>query len=158
MARKVSYLSYNITTADASSVDGIVPVGRQFDFIGDVETEQMILNDGDESLCLGYTDVEILEDVYVGDMMEYKATMTHVGNTSRDCIIEAYKLATPLSRIGKQDVKTGDMFWYEQPLLCLKGNVRLVVKKHLQRGEQADGIVKDPWRELEDFPENDVEF
>lgn len=51
--RKVSYLSYNMTTADANNPDGIVPVGRQFDFIGDVETEEMILVDGDESLCLG---------------------------------------------------------------------------------------------------------
>ena len=32
--RKVSYLSYNMTTADANNPDGIVPVGRQFDFIG----------------------------------------------------------------------------------------------------------------------------
>ena len=83
--RKVSYLSYNMTTADANSPDGIVPVGRQFDFIGDVETEEMILVDGDESLCLGYTGVECYEDVYVGDMMEYKATLTNIGNTSRDC-------------------------------------------------------------------------
>ena len=30
--RKVSYLSYNMTTADANNPDGIVPVGRQFDF------------------------------------------------------------------------------------------------------------------------------
>ena len=65
-----------------------MPVGRQFDFIGDVETEEMILVDGDESLCLGYEDVKIYQDVYVGDMMEYKATLTHIGNTSRDCRIE----------------------------------------------------------------------
>ena len=72
--RKVSYLSYTMTTADANNPDGIVPVGRQFDFIGDVETEEMILVDGDESLCLGYTGVEVYKDVYVGDMMEYKET------------------------------------------------------------------------------------
>ena len=65
--RKVSYLSYTMTTADANNPDGIVPVGRQFDFIGDVETEEMILVDGDESLCLGYTGVEVYKDVYVGD-------------------------------------------------------------------------------------------
>ena len=29
--RKVSYLSYTMTTADANNLDGIVPVGRQFD-------------------------------------------------------------------------------------------------------------------------------
>ncbi len=158
MARKVSYLSYNMTTADANNPDGLVPFGRQFDFIGDVETEQMILNDGDESLCLGYHDVEIYEDIFVGDMMEYKATMTHVGGTSRDCRIEVYKLATPAARAGRTDCKPGDMVWFDKPVLCTEGNVRLVVKKHLQRGEQPDGLVENPWRPLEDFPEDDCEM
>lgn len=156
MARKVSYLSYNMTTADAGNPEGLVPFGRQFDFIGDVETEQMILNDGDESLCLGYHEVKIYEDVFVGDMMEYKATMTKVGNTSRDCRIEVYKLATPAFRAGKQNCRPGDMVWFEEPRLCTEGNVRLVVKKQLQRGEQPDGLVKEPWRALEDFPEDEA--
>ena len=152
--RKVSYLSYNMTTADANNPDGIVPVGRQFDFIGDVETEEMILVDGDESLCLGYTGVEVYEDVYVGDMMEYKATLTHIGNTSRDCHIQVYKLATPAYRAGKakEDCITGEMVWFDEPMLCSEGNVRLVVKKHLQRGEQPDGTVEEPWADNEDFP------
>lgn len=154
MTRRVSYLSYNMTNSDAANADGKVPVGRQFDFIGDVETENMILNDGDESLCLGYTDVEVYEDVYVGDMMEYKATMTHIGNTSRDCLIEVFKLASP----DKESGIKGQMIWHDEPILCSKGNVRLVVKKHLQRGEQPDGTVKDPWVELDDFPEDDVGF
>lgn len=151
--RKVSYLSYNMTTADANTPDGIVPVGRMFDFIGDVETEEMILVDGDESLCLGYTGVQVYKDVYCGDMMEYKATLTHIGNTSRDCHIQVFKLATPAVREGKEDAKTGDMVWFDDPVLCAEGNVRLVVKKHLQRGEQPDGAVKNPWEPLDDFPD-----
>ena len=150
--RKVSYLSYNMTTDDANDPNGIVPVGRQFDFIGDVETEEMILVDGDESLCLGYEDVKVHQDVYVGDMMEYKATLTHIGNTSRDCRIEVFKLATPAQRAGKENCRPGDMVWFDEPLLCTEGNVRLVVKKHLQRGEQPDGAVREPWRHLDDFP------
>jgi 3-aminobutyryl-CoA ammonia-lyase len=47
------------------------------------------------------------------------------------------------------------MVWFDKPVLCTEGNVRLVVKKHLQRGEQPDGLVRDPWRELEDFPEDE---
>ena len=42
--RKVSYLSYNMTTADANNPDGIVPVGRQFDKDG-------IVHEG--SRCMG---------------------------------------------------------------------------------------------------------
>ena len=114
-----------------------------------------IYQGGTKSLCLGYHDCKIYQDAYVGDMMEYKATMTHIGNTSRDCRIEVFKLATPAARAGVKDAKPGDMVWFDEPVLCTEGNVRLVVKKHLQRGEQPDGLVKDPWRELEDFPEDE---
>jgi 3-aminobutyryl-CoA ammonia-lyase len=106
------------------------------------EPEQMILVDGNESLCLGYTDVRAHENVYVGDMMEYKATLTHVGNTSRDCRIEVLKLATPAARAGRKNCRPGDMVWFREPVLCTEGNVRLVVKRELQRGRQPDGIVE----------------
>ncbi len=151
--RKVSILSYNMTTADGANQDGLIPIGRQFDFIGDVETEEMILVDGDESLCLGYEDVKCYKDVYVGDMIDFKATLTNVGNTSRDCWIEVFKLATPAFREGKTDCKPGDMIWFDEPVLCTEGKVRLVVKKHLQRGAQPEGKVVEPWRPLGDFPE-----
>lgn len=156
--RKVSYLSYNMTTADAANPDGLISIGRQFDFIGDVETEEMILCDGDESLCLGYHDVKCHKDVYVGDMVDYKATLINVGNSSRDCKIEVFKLATPAFREGKTDCKEGDMIWFDEPVLCTEGYVRLVVKKHLQRGEQPEGLVTDPWFDLDDFPEDDCEM
>ena len=45
------------------------------------------------------------------------------------------------------------MVWFDEPVLCSAGNVRLVVKKHLQRGEQPDGTVAEPWADNEDFPE-----
>lgn len=150
--RKVSILSYNMTTADGANQDGLIPIGRQFDFIGDVETEEMILVDGDESLCLGYHDVSCYKDVYVGDMLDFKATLTNIGNTSRDCRIEVYKLATPAARVGNTECKPGEMVWFDTPILCTEGNVRLIVKKHLQRGEQPDGLVADPWEQLDDFP------
>lgn len=147
--RKTAFLSYNMTTADAGSPDGVVPFGRQFDFIGDVETELMILNDGDESLCLGYSDVDLYEDVYVGDMMDFTAEMVKVGNTSRTCHIACYKVATPASRMGVADAAPGQMHWFDEPKLVSEGTVVLVVKKELQRGNQPDGAVKDPWREIQ---------
>ena len=86
--RTEAFLSYKMTTADANNPEGVIPVGRQFDFIGDVETELMILNDGDESLCLGYNDVKFMEDAYVGDQLDFKATMVKVGNTSRTRLLK----------------------------------------------------------------------
>ena len=148
-ARRTATLSYKMTTADANDPEGRIPFGRQFDFIGDVETELMILNDGDESLCLGYTDVELYEDAYIGDQLDFTAEMIKIGGTSRTCRISTYKVATPASRMGIADAKPGDMYYFDEPKLISDGTVVLVVKKELQRGEQPDGAVIDPWRELE---------
>lgn len=148
-ARKHAVLSYKMTMADGINPDGRVPFGRQFDFIGDVETELMILNDGDESLCLGYTDVELFEDAYVGDQLDFKAELIRVGSTSRTCRVSTYKVATLASRMGKKDAAPGEMHYFEEPKLISDGTVVLVVKKDVQRGPQPDGAVKDPWRELD---------
>ena len=147
--RQITFLSYNMTTADANNPRGVVPVGRQFDFIGDAETELMILNDGDESLCLGYDDFKIFEEVYVGDQLDFKATMLHVGNSARDCLVQTFKVATLASRLGIKDAKETDMVYFDESKLVSEGKVRLVVKKDRQRGVQPDGTVKDPWRDLD---------
>ena len=147
--RQTAFLSYNMTTADANNPRGVVPVGRQFDFIGDVETELMILNDGDESLCLGYDDVDFFEEVFIGDHLDYRATMLKVGNTSRQCRIQTFKVATLATRAGVPNAKEGDMVYFDEPKLVAEGLVTLVVKKDRQRGVQPDGTVKDPWRKLD---------
>ena len=41
------------------------------------------------------------------------------------------------------------MHYFEEPKLISEGTVVLVVKKELQRGEQPDSAVIDPWRELD---------
>lgn len=147
--RQTAFLSYTMTTSDSNDPRGVVPVGRQFDFIGDVETELMILNDGDESLCLGYNDVEFFDEAYVGDHLEFRATMLKVGGSSRECLIQTFKLATMAKRLGTADAKDTDIVYFDEPKLITEGKVILVVKKDRQRGVQPDGIVKDPWKKLD---------
>lgn len=146
--RRQAVLSYNMTTADEADELGRIPIGRQFDFIGDVETELMILNDGDESLCLGYHDVEFFEDIYVGDMVDFTAEMVKIGNTSRTCRIASYKVATLAKNIDPS-AKEDEMIYFDEPKLVSEGTVILVVRKELQRGHQPSGEVKDPWFEIE---------
>ena len=147
--RKTAVLCYNMTTADAANPRGVISIGRLFDFLGDVETEIVILNDGDESLCNGYEDVNFYEEVYGGDQLEFHATLESVGNTSRRISAQTYKLATPATRLGVAGAKEGDMVWFDKPLLVSQGIVTLIVAKDRQRGYQPDGIVKDPWRAME---------
>ena len=106
--RTVSILDLNLSTADAATPDGIVHFGRFYDIGGDAETEAVIMNDGDESLSLNYNNVELLEPMYVGDMMQFRSYITHVGNTSRDFVIEGYKVATPAFRAGVPDAGPSD--------------------------------------------------
>jgi len=129
--RKVAELNYNMTTADANNVDGKIPFGRQFDFIGDVETELMILNDGDESLCLGYTDVELYEDAYVGDQLNFRAEMLKVGNTSRKMVFEARKVITP-----RTDINDSACDVLEEPVVVCRASGTCVVLKDRQRNNK----------------------
>lgn len=147
--RDTSVISYKMTTADAANHEGIIPVGRQFDFWGDAETEVMILNDGDESLCLGYDNVKFYEDIFVGDQIDFKATMVKIGNTSRSVKLETFKIATPLNRIKPDSAKESDMHYYEEPKLISEADVVLVVRKEVQRGVQPAGTIKEPWGDLE---------
>lgn len=147
--RNVSVLSYKMFPKYGNNLGGIIPVGKQLDIWGDAETEVMILNDGDESLCLGYEDVKFYHDLYVGDQVDFKATMVKIGNTSRRVKLETYKIATPAKRNGRPDAADNEVDVLDPPLLCAEGYSILVVKKHLQRGAQPDGIVSDPWREVE---------
>ncbi|MDY4128428.1 beta-alanyl-CoA:ammonia lyase [Peptostreptococcus porci] len=149
--RKESVLCYNMTTFDANNIEGIVPVGRQFDFWGDAETELMILNDGDESLCLGYKNVKFFDSIYVGDQMNFKATLLEVGNSARTCKVQSFRVATSAKRLGVDGAKDGDMVYYDEPQLVGEGTVTLVVRKHLQRGNQPDGLIEDPWADIEEY-------
>ena len=147
--RKEAILSYKMTPEDGNNLGDVIPVGRQLDFWGDAETELMILVDGDESLCLGYNDAKFYHEIYVGDQLDIKATLVKVGNTSRTCKLETYKVATPARKNGRLDADEREVDHLKTPILCAEGYSVLVVKKNLQRGVQPSGIVKDPWKEVE---------
>lgn len=147
--RKEAILNYKMTPEDGNNLGDVIPVGRQLDFWGDAETELMILVDGDESLCLGYNDVKFYHEIYVGDQLDIKATLVKVGNTSRTCKLETYKIATPARKNGRLEVGEREIDYLETPILCGEGYSVLVVKKDLQRGAQPSGIVENPWKELE---------
>lgn len=145
--RETAVLHKKITTEDFANDLGIISITRQFDYWGDVETEIMILCFGDESLCLGYHDAEFYEDVYLGDHVEFKATLLESGNTSRTIRLETYKVATPTWRLDPKADKAL-VTYFDEPKLIAKGTSILVVKKDLQRGVQPDGEIVNPWREL----------
>ena len=66
-------------------VDGAYVLG----LFGDVATELSIRADGDEGLLAGYQNVRFEAPVLAGDVLEVTATITRVGQRSRDLSFEA---------------------------------------------------------------------
>ncbi|MHC1761215.1 MAG: beta-alanyl-CoA:ammonia lyase [Negativicutes bacterium] len=148
--RETAVLSKKISTEDFANALDIISVTRQFDYWGDVETEIMILCFGDESLCRGYYNAKFYEDIYLGDQIDFKATLIKSGNTSRTVKLETYKVATMAKRLGKENASDYEMVYFEEPKLIADSISILVVRKERHRGVQPDGIIQNPWREVKD--------
>jgi 3-aminobutyryl-CoA ammonia-lyase len=79
------YVPYSHAHYGGNLVDGAYGLGM----FGDVATELCIRTDGDEGLFAGYSSVEFLAPIQAGDVLEATATLTRVGNRSRDLAFEA---------------------------------------------------------------------
>ena len=62
---------------------GLVDGAYCMQLFGDVATELLIRNDGDEGLFRAYDNVEFLAPLYAGDYIEVTGWITSTGNTSR---------------------------------------------------------------------------
>src|SRR6056297_2215896 len=87
---------------DAHYAGELVDGAKMLQLFGDVATELLIKNDGDEGLFAAYDNVEFLAPVYAGDYIEAKGWITTAGNTSRKMSFEAYKVIEN-TRIPEQD-------------------------------------------------------
>jgi 3-aminobutyryl-CoA ammonia-lyase len=79
------YVPYSHAHYGGDLVDGAYGLGM----FGDVATELCVRTDGDEGLFAGYSSVEFLAPIQAGDVLEATATLTRVGNRSRDLSFEA---------------------------------------------------------------------
>lgn len=77
---------------DAHYGGNLVDGARMLALFGDIATELLIRNDGDEGLFAGYESVEFTAPVYAGDYIEASGEITRIGNTSRAMSFEARKV------------------------------------------------------------------
>ena len=80
------YVPYSHAHYAGNLVDGAYVLA----LFGDVATEVCIQADGDEGLFASYSDVQFLQPLRAGDVVEVTATITRVGNRSRDLDFSAY--------------------------------------------------------------------
>ena len=108
----------------------LVDGAHMLKLFGDVATELLIRNDGDEGLFRAYDSVEFLAPVYAGDYIEAVGTITRTGRTSRAMSFEARKV---IRLVEDADVASAAEV-LDPPIVVCRATGTCVVPIELQRG------------------------
>jgi len=114
---------------DAHYGGNLVDGARILAMFGDVATELLIRNDGDEGLFRAYDMVEFLAPVHAGDYIEATGEIVGWGNTSRMMVFEARKVIT-----AKPEINDSACEVLKTPETVCKASGTCVVLKDRQRG------------------------
>ena len=125
-----STIRLRMSAHDAHYGGELVDGARMLGLFGDVATELLIINDGDEGLFKAYDSVEFLAPVHAGDFIEAKGEIVSVGNTSRKMVFEARKVITP-----RTDINDSACDVLEEPVVVCRASGTCVVLKDRQRNK-----------------------
>lgn len=123
-----SMIRMRMSAHDAHYGGNLVDGARMLGLFGDVATELLIQNDGDEGLFKAYDEVEFLAPVYAGDYIEAIGEITHIGNTSRKMSFVAQKVIVP-----RTDINDSACDVLEEPVIVCRASGTCVVPKDKQR-------------------------
>lgn len=128
MSNVKSMIRLRMSSADAHYGGNLVDGAHMLQLFGDVATELLIINDGDEGLFCAYDNVEFLAPVYAGDYIEAVGEIVHVGNSSRKMVFEARKVIRP-----RQDISDSAADVLDEPIVVCRASGTCVVPKACQR-------------------------
>lgn len=123
-----SMIRLRMSAHDAHYGGNLVDGARMLGIFGDVATELLIMQDGDEGLFCAYDNVEFLAPVYAGDYIEAIGEITHVGNSSRKMVFEARKVIAP-----RTDISPSAADVLPEPIVVCRASGTCVVPKNCQR-------------------------
>jgi 3-aminobutyryl-CoA ammonia-lyase len=126
--KKTSMIRLRMSSQDAHYGGNLVDGAHMLALFGDVATELLIMQDGDEGLFCAYDNVEFLAPVYAGDYIEAVGEITKVGNTSRKMVFEARKVIRP-----RPDISASAADVLEEPVVVCRASGTCVVPKQCQR-------------------------
>ena len=126
--KKTSMIRLRMSSQDAHYGGNLVDGAHMLALFGDVATELLIMQDGDEGLFCAYDMVEFKAPVYAGDYIEAYGEITHVGNTSRKMVFEARKVVRP-----RPDISASAADVLEEPIVVCRASGTCVVPKQCQR-------------------------
>ena len=107
---------------------GLVDGAFNLQLFGDVATELLIRNDGDEGLFRSYSNVDFLAPLYAGDYVEAIGWITKTGRTSRTMEFECYKVIQ-----AKPEINDSAAEVLEEKILVCKATGTCVVPLGKQR-------------------------
>lgn len=123
-----SIIRVRMSAHDAHYGGNLVDGARMLQLFGDVATELLILNDGDEGLFKAYDMVEFMAPVYAGDYIEAEGEIVSTGNTSRKMVFEARKVIVP-----RPDINDSACDVLAEPIVVCRASGTCVVPKNKQR-------------------------
>lgn len=113
---------------DAHYGGNLVDGAKMLQLFGDVATELLIKNDGDEGLFKAYDNIEFLAPVYAGDYIEAVGEIVGFGISSRKMVFEARKVIVP-----RIDINESAAEFLLKPIVVCKASGTCVVPKDKQR-------------------------
>jgi len=113
------YVPYSHAHYAGNLVDGAYSLG----LFGDVATEMCIRTDGDEGLFASYADVQFLEPVRSGDVLEVTCALVRAGTRSRTLDFWVHVVA----RGEATDERPGSARELTEPLLATTATGTVVV-------------------------------
>lgn len=125
-------LRVRMSLHDAHYGGNLVDGARMLALFGDVATELLIRQDGDEGLFRAYDQVEFLAPVYAGDYIEAVGELVKVGNTSRQMKFEARKVIRQTPQVNDSAAEVLD-----PPVVVCRASGTCVTPKEKQRGAVA---------------------
>jgi 3-aminobutyryl-CoA ammonia-lyase len=113
---------------DAHYGGNLVDGAHMLHLFGDVATELLILNDGDEGLFKAYDQVEFMAPVYAGDYIEAYGEIEKIGNSSRVMRFEARKVI-----VSRPDISPSAADVLAEPIVVCRAHGTCVTPKDCQR-------------------------
>ena len=123
-----SMIRLRMSAHDAHYGGNLVDGARMLALFGDVATELLIKNDGDEGLFKAYDMVEFFAPVYAGDFIEAVGKIVSQGGSSRRMEFEARKVIVP-----RGDISDSACDLLEEAIIVCKASGTCVVPKNKQR-------------------------
>ena len=128
MSQYKSMIRVRMSAKDAHYGGNLVDGAHMVHLFGDVATELLIKQDGDEGLFKAYDMVEFIAPVYAGDYIEATGEIVSEGNTSRKMVFEARKVIAP-----RPDISDSAADLLEEPVVVCRASGTCVTPKKCQR-------------------------